>query len=76
MDNTQKSNPRTSEGPDIGSFNAAFNYHLVPNRVVGAITYTYNRYTDSRNVFPNPAASIAVEHRFGNVVGARLMYVF
>jgi hypothetical protein len=76
VDNTQKSNPRTSEGPDTGSFNAALNYHLLPNRVVAAITYTYNHYTDSKNVFPNAASNTAVENRVGNVLGIRLMYLF
>jgi hypothetical protein len=76
VDNSQKGNPRTSEGPDARAFNLALNYHLVPNRVVAALAYTYDSDTDSKNVFPNPASNTAVENRFGNVFGVRLLYVF
>jgi hypothetical protein len=74
--NVQTGNPRTSEGPDSRSFNAAINWHLVPNRLVGAITYMYNSYTDSQNIFPNPASDNSVQNRTGSVVGVRLLYVF
>ncbi len=52
------------------------NYHFVPNRVVGALTYTYDNYGISQNIFPNPASNTAVINRFGNVFGVRLMYLF
>jgi hypothetical protein len=74
--NVESGNPRTSEGPDTRSVDAALNYHLVPNRLVGALTYAYNNYTDSKNTFPNPASNTSVTNRFGNVVGVRLMYAF
>jgi hypothetical protein len=74
--NVQTGNPRTSEGPDARSFNAAINCHLVPNRLVGAITYTYTSDTDGKNIFPSPVSDNSVQNRTGNVVGVRLMYVF
>ena len=75
--NVQTGNPRTSEGPDSRSFNAALNWHLVPNRLVGAITCTYDSYTDGKNIFPQPGVrQRSVQNRTGNVVGVRLLYVF
>ena len=74
--NVESGNPRTSEGPDTRSVDVALNYHFVPNRFVGALTYTYNNDTDSKNIFPNPASNTSVTNRFGNVVGVRLMYAF
>ena len=33
-------------------------------------------YTDSKNIFPNPASDNSVQNRTGSVVGVRLLYVF
>jgi hypothetical protein len=74
--NVVSGNPRTSEGPDTRSVDVALNYHLVPNRLVAAATYTFNSYSDSQNIFPNPVSNTSVTGRFGNVVGVRLLYAF
>jgi hypothetical protein len=74
--NAQTGNPRTSTGPNTTTLSLAFNYHFVPNRVVGAVTYSYANYSTSQNIFPKPASDTAVTNRFGNGVGVRLMYAF
>ncbi len=62
--------------PNTRTLNVALNYHFQPNRLVGAVTYAYNSFTTATNTFAKAASDTAVENRMGNVVGARLMYVF
>lgn len=64
-------------GPGVTrSLNAAFNYHLVPNRIVVAATYRYDNNTDATNTFVKATSDTAVKGRSDNSVGVRLMYAF
>jgi hypothetical protein len=76
VSNVVSGNPYTYTPPKTSALNLAVNFHVVPNRVVGAITYTYDSYTDATNTFAKPASNTAIENRTGSVVGIRLMYAF
>jgi hypothetical protein len=76
VSNVQTGNPHPYDAPHTRALNVALNGHFLPNRLVGAITYTYNNYTDAQNTFARPASDTAVQNRIGNVVGVRLMYAF
>ena len=76
VSNLVTGNPYTYRPPKTRSLNLALNGHIVPNRLVAAITYTYDSYTDATNSFAMSASNTAVENRMGNVVGVRLMYAF
>jgi len=76
VSNLQTGNSHTYDAPATVALNLAFNYHLVPNRLVGSFTYTYETYTEAKNVFSNASADTAVTNRTGNVVGLRFAYTF
>jgi hypothetical protein len=61
---------------DVGNVHLALNYHFVPNRVVGSLTYQYNGYNHSSNTDATPAAfDGGIRNQSENVFGARLAYV-
>jgi hypothetical protein len=76
VSNIETGNPHVYAPSSTHTFNMALNYHILPNRVVGSVTYTYNGYTDATNTFAKAASDTAVENRMSNVVGVRLLYVF
>jgi hypothetical protein len=76
VSNLTTGNSHTYTPPSTRTLNLALNYHIVPNRVVGEFTYTYNNDTGATNTFAKATSDTAVENRMGNVVGVRLLYAF
>ncbi|HWA90601.1 MAG TPA: hypothetical protein VG889_11230 [Rhizomicrobium sp.] len=65
-----------STGGDFTDLSVAFNYHFVPNTLVGSVGYQHNFYDDSRNLFPaSPADNTAVRNKGEDVVGVTMRYV-
>lgn len=60
---------------DTQTVNAAINYHLVPNRLVGSIGYYHTFYDGRREAFADPTNDI-LQNRSGDAVTATLRYVF
>jgi len=75
VSNIETGNAHVFAPSSTRSVNVAFNYHFLPNRLVGSVAYTYNGYTDATNTFAKAASDTAVENRMGNTVGFRLLYV-
>jgi hypothetical protein len=61
---------------DIGSLGMAVNYHFVPNRVVGSLTYNHSFYGQTDNVFPVLPDRDSFVDRDANTFGATVQYVF
>lgn len=76
VSNIQTGNPRTYDAPATTALTLAFNFHLVPNQLVGSVTYEYDTFSEANNIFVNPKADTSVNNRTGNVVGVRLAYTF
>jgi hypothetical protein len=69
--------PHIQQPGDSTNINVSFNYHFVPNTVVGSIGYEHDFYGDSRNIYPTlPAAGNEIRNRSADVFGANLRYVF
>jgi hypothetical protein len=69
--------PHLQQPGDVTNLNVSFNYHFVPNTVVGSIGYEHDFYGDSRNIFPTaPGANTDIRNHDANVFGANLRYVF
>jgi hypothetical protein len=63
--------------PDFSDFTIAFNYHFIPNRLVGQLSYDYYDYASSSNTFPNsPSSNTETKDQMNNILGVRLLYVF
>ena len=61
---------------DVANLHAALNYHFVPNRVVGSLTYQYNAYNSSTNSNATPATfDSRARNQNENIFGAKLAYV-
>ena len=59
------------------SINTAFNYQIIPNRLVGAITYSYVPTNSVKVKHSNPGRDNEnLNELYGNVVGVRLQYLF
>lgn len=66
----------TTHPGDVGNVHVALNYHFVPNRVVGSLTYQYNGYNHSSNTNATPPSfDNETRNQTENVIGARLAYV-
>jgi hypothetical protein len=76
VSNIDTGNSHTYGPPVTRSLNLAFNYHVVPSRVVVALAYSYDNNTDATNTFVKTTSDTAVKDRSGNTVGVRLMYAF
>jgi hypothetical protein len=76
VSNINTGNSHAYGPPVTRSLNAAFNYHIVPNRIVAAVAYGYDNNTDATNTFAKATSNTAVKGRSGNSVGVRLMYAF
>jgi hypothetical protein len=76
VSNIETGNAHVYAPSSTRTVNMAFNYHFLPNRLVGSVTFTHNSYTDATNTFAKAALDTAVANRMGNVVGVRLIYVF
>jgi len=74
--NTTTGSTWNSHGANYVSIPVALNYHFIPNRVVGSLTYDYVNYENSSNVYPTPRSDTSVENHDENVFGVRLAYVF
>jgi hypothetical protein len=75
VSNIETGNPHVYTPSSTHTLNVALNYHVLPNRLVGSVSYSYNGYTDATNTFAKAASDTAVENRMGNTVGFRLLYV-
>jgi hypothetical protein len=60
----------------VWDFAGSLNYHFIPNRVVGALTYTYVSTTSSSRTFPNPAQNVSTSNNQNNIFGANIRYLF
>jgi hypothetical protein len=61
---------------DVTSFNAALNYHIVPNTFVVGLTYAYDMHANSQNVFPTETTlDTSTRSNNENIFGVRLQYV-
>jgi hypothetical protein len=74
VSNIDTGNSHSYSPPITRSLNAAFNYHIVPDRIVVAVAYGYDNDTDATNTFAKATSDTAVKGRSGNSVGVRLMY--
>jgi hypothetical protein len=74
--NVDTTNSHVASPAVTRALNFAFNYHLVPNRVVVAATYSYSNNSDATNTFAKATSDTAVKDRSGNAVGVRLFYTF
>ncbi len=62
-------------GVDTMTFNAALNFHFVPNRLVGSLAYTHTSYDDATNTYTDGYVS-KIKDKSMNSFGARLIYSF
>jgi hypothetical protein len=61
---------------DVWRLSTGLNYHFIPNRLVGGLTYTYEDYSNSRNEFALATLNNSTRNHQNNVFGARLEYLF
>jgi len=61
---------------DTLDFTAAINYHIIPNRLVGGITYTYDGYSNGKSTYATASSDTETKNHYANVIGARLQYLF
>jgi len=61
---------------DVANLGMAVNYHFIPNRVVGSLTYNHAFYGQTDNVFPEAPDRDSFTDRAANVFGAKVQYVF
>lgn len=57
-------------------FNAALNYHIIPNKLVGSLTYTYDDFSASKSTYPTAASDTSTKNHNANIFGARVLYLF
>ena len=57
------------------AFNAALNYHFIPNRLVGGLTYTYADYSDNASDSTSGSSNSETKNYSGNIVGVRMQYL-
>ena len=82
QDSTNNTNNTTGlsfaqSNPNFSDFTLAFNYHFIPNRLVGQLSYDYYDYANSSNTYATaPTDSTTTKDQTNNVIGARLLYVF
>jgi hypothetical protein len=69
--------PHTTQPGDFTDINVSFNYHFVPNTVVGSIGYEHDFHGDSRNLYPTaPTANTEIRNHDADVFGVNLRYAF
>lgn len=67
----------TSEPGNATDLGLALNYHLVPNRIVGAVSYDHVWHQDGKDIYPaDPASDVFRRNQNENVYGVRLDYLF
>ena len=61
---------------DVADLGMAVNYHFIPNRVVGSLTYNHTFYGQTDSVFPGLPDRDSFVDRAANTFGAKVQYVF
>ena len=64
--------------PDYANFSVGFNYHFIPNRLVGQLSYNYDLYTTNGelNNYSTPSDNSYIKYEGNNIFGAKLFYTF
>ena len=57
-------------------FTAAINYHFIPNRLVGGLTYTYDDFSNGKSIYPAVTSDTETKNHYANIFGARVQYLF
>jgi hypothetical protein len=58
------------------AFNTAINYHIIPNKLVGSLTYTYDDFSNSKSTYTAAASDTSSKNHYANIFGARVDYLF
>ena len=58
------------------SIDTAFNYQIIPNKLVASITYSYLPSMSVKEKYSNSSYNENINGLYGNTVGARLQYLF
>jgi hypothetical protein len=67
----------TSQPGNVTDLGLALNYHLVPNRIVGGLTYDHLWHQDGKDVYAaDPTLDTFRRNQDENVYGVRLAYLF
>ncbi|MBF0504152.1 MAG: hypothetical protein HQL14_03520 [Candidatus Omnitrophica bacterium] len=62
--------------PNTFDLTGSINYHFIPNRLVGALTYTYDDYSTGKNTYSAVTSDTESRNHYANVFGARMQYLF
>ncbi len=75
---TNQANGVASTSESAGTFyvNTALNYHIIPNRLVAGLTYTYDDYGNTATDQTIVTNDVGTQNHMQNVYGARLQYLF
>lgn len=80
-DNLKESNVTTGVSwtqvpPNNLFFSMALNYDLIPNKLVGGLTYEFNGYSNSKSSYADTSLNTEVRNDMASIFGLRLQYLF
>ena len=66
----------TSTPANTLALNSAINYQIIPNRLVGSLTYTYDDYSTGKSTYATLTSDTSTKDHYANVFGLRADYLF
>lgn len=57
-------------------FTAAINYHFIPNKLVGGLTYTFDDFSNGKSTYATASSDTETKNHYANIFGARVQYLF
>jgi len=55
---------------------SALNYHFIPNKLVGGLTYTYDDFSNGKSTYTTVTSDTETKNHYANIFGARVQYLF